>query len=94
MDSRKLAVALFWHAIHIAFYGVALRFLWDWFMPPAMHAATLTFSVAFGLVCMFCMLFTKIHSARTITVQNVVEEALTPALFTLFGFLIHMFVHF
>ena len=94
MDTNKAANAFFWHAVHIIFYGVALKFLWGWFMPPAMHAAELHYGVAFGLVCIFCMLFHKIEAVRAITFQNIVEEALSPAFFTLVGFLIHMFVTF
>jgi len=94
MDTNKVANALFWHAVSIVVYGVALQFLWGWFMPQAMHAAAINYGVSFGLVCIFCMLFRKVEAIRPITFQNVVEEALTPAFFTLVGFLIHTFVHF
>jgi hypothetical protein len=94
MDTNKVANGLFWHAVRIVFYGVALKFLWGWFMSPAMHAAELHYGVAFGLVCIFCMLFCRTEAVRAITFQNVVEEALSPAFFTLVGFLIHMFVRF
>jgi hypothetical protein len=94
MDTNKVANGLFWHAVAIVFYGVALQFLWGWFMPQAMHAAAVNYGTSFGLVCIFCMLFRKAEAPRAITLQNVVEEALTPAFFTLVGFLIHMFVRF
>jgi len=94
MDKNKVGNALFWHALAIIFYGVALQFLWGWFMPAAMHAAVLKYGTAFGLVCIFCMLFRRIEDPRPITMQNIVEEAITPAFFTLSGFLIHEFIHF
>jgi hypothetical protein len=94
MDTNKLANSLFWHAVHILFYGIALHFLWDWFMPPAMHASAIRYGVSFGLVCIFCMMFRKIEGVRAISLQNIAEEALTPVFFTLVGFLIHTFITF
>jgi len=88
----KFAVALFWHAVDIAAYGLALMYLWEWFVVAALHATVLTIGRAFGLVIITRMLFAHSSEEKEITLQNLVMELILPALFTEAGYLVHHFV--
>jgi hypothetical protein len=91
----KLGNLLFWHAVDIVFYGVALKFLWTWYGQPTFHTPALAWATSFGLVLIARMLVEH-HGDdnREITFQNVVHEAIVPALFTEAGYLIHHFMTF
>lgn len=88
----KFAIVLFWHAVDIAAYGIALMFLWGWFVVPSLHASVLTMGHAFGLVIITRMLFAHSSEEKEITFQNLVMELILPALFTEAGYLVHHFI--
>ncbi len=92
-SAGKFAGLLFWHAVDIVFYGVALKFLWEWYGQPTFHTPAITWATSFGLVLIARMLVEH-HGDddREITFQNVVYEAIVPALFTEAGYLIHHFL--
>lgn len=89
----KIALPLFWHAVDIVCYGVALHFLWGWFGQGTFHTPALTWATSFGLVLIARMIVGH-HGEddRDVTFHNLLTEALTPALFTEAGFLIHHFM--
>jgi len=88
----KFAIVLFWHVVDIVAYGVALMYLWEWFVVVALHASILTMGRAFGLVIITRMLFAHSSEEKEITLQNLVMELILPALFTEAGYLVHHFV--
>lgn len=92
-SAGKVGILLFWHAVDIVFYGVALKFLWEWFGQATFHTPALTWATSFGLVLIARMLVEHHgQDERQITLQNVVMEAIVPALFTEAGYLIHHFL--
>lgn len=95
-SAGKVGVLLFWHAVDIVFYGVAFKFLWEWYGQPTFHTPALTWAGSFGLVLIARMLVEQHGSSedRAITFQNVIMEAIVPALFTEAGYLIHHFLHY
>jgi hypothetical protein len=92
-SAAKLGSLLFWHAVDIAFYGVALKYLWGWYGQSTFHTPTLSWACSFGLV-LIARLLVEHHGedGREITFQNLVVEAIVPALFTEAGYLIHHFM--
>lgn len=93
-SAGKVALVLFWHAVDIVCYGVALKFLWGWFGQTTFHTPSVSWETSFGLVLIARMLVQN-HGGgeeKAITFQNVLIEALVPALFTEAGFLIHHFM--
>jgi hypothetical protein len=92
-NAGKIGLVLFWHAVDIGFYGVALRFLAEWYITPTFHTARVTWAVAFGLVIVARLLIQR-HGEEPpqITLQALVQEAVVPALFTEAGYLIHHFL--
>ncbi len=91
-SANKIASVLFWHAVDIIFYGIALKFLADWFLVPTFHAAHVDYGTSFGLVIIVRLLVSRHEEAeRPITFQNLIEEAIVPALLTEAGQLIHHF---
>jgi len=90
-SAGKLAVTLFWHAVDIVFYGVALKFLWEWFGQPTFHTATVNWGMSFGLVLTARLVVERHGEEKPITFQNLVVAALVPALFVEAGYLIHHF---
>lgn len=92
-SANKIAGTLFWHAVDIVFYGIALKFLAEWFLTPTFHTAKIEWGASFGLVIIVRLLVTRHEEAeRPITFQNLVEEAIVPALLTEAGQLIHHFL--
>ena len=92
-SAGKIGGLLFWHAVDIVCYGVALNFLWAWFGQPVFHTPTINWGTSFGLV-LIARLLVEHHGGedRLITFQNLVYEAIVPALFTEAGYLIHHFM--
>jgi heme/copper-type cytochrome/quinol oxidase subunit 3 len=92
-NAGKIAGVLFWHAVDIVFYGIALKFLAEWFLTPTFHTAHVGWGASFGLVIIVRLLVTRHEEAeRAITFQNLIEEAIVPALLTEAGQLIHHFL--
>lgn len=91
--ASKVAILLFWHAVDILAYGIALKFLAEWYITPTFHTTPISWATAFGLVIIVRLLVQR-HSEeeRPITFQNLVVECLVPALFTEAGYLIHHFL--
>lgn len=92
-SAAKIGVTLFWHAVDIVLYGVAFKFLAEWFITPTFHTSPIQWGAAFGLVLVVRLLVQK-HEAdeRAITIQNVFVEAVIPALSIEAGYLIHHFL--
>lgn len=91
--ASTFANVLFWHAVDIAFFGVALKFLAGWYLAPTFHTAPITWATAFGLVIIVRLLVQQHEEEeRQITFQNLVVEAIVPALSTEAGYLIHHFM--
>ena len=92
-SASKVATTLFWHAVDIIVYGVALKFLAEWYLTPTFHTTVIKWGTAFGLVIIVRLLVQRHEEERQITLQNVVVECLVPALFTELGYLIHHFIN-
>lgn len=92
-SASTFGAALFWHAVDISFYGIAFKFLAGWYVIPTFHTGPITWATAFGLV-LIARLLVEHHDdgGRQITFQNLVYEAVVPALFTEAGYLIHHFM--
>ncbi len=89
-SAGKIGITLFWHAIDIILYGIAFKFLSEWYLTPTFHTATITWGKAFGLVLIARLLVQKHgEEQRDITIQNVFIEAVIPALFVEAGYLLH-----
>lgn len=88
-SAAKVANVLFWHAVDILFYGVALKLLWEWFGQPTFHTTPVAWGTSFGLVIIVRLLFPPKEEEKAITLQNLVIEALVPALLTEAGHLLH-----
>ncbi len=92
-SAERFASLLFWRAVDIGLYGVALKFLWVWFGQPTFGTAPLTWPTAFGLVLTARLLGRRDEAGdRQVTFQNLVYEALAPALFIGVGYGIHRFL--
>jgi uncharacterized membrane protein len=94
VSASKVASVLFWHAIDILFFGVAFKFLAEWYIAPTFHTGAVTWARAFGLVIIARLLVQRHNNdeEQQITFQNLVFEAVVPALFTEAGYLIHHFM--
>ncbi len=93
VNAERIAAILFWHAVDIVFFGVALKFLAEWYLTPTFRTAPISWATAFGLVLIVRLLVQRHEGEdRQITFQNLVVEAIVPALFTEAGYLIHHFL--
>jgi hypothetical protein len=92
-SANKIATVLFWHAVDIVFYGIALKFLAEWYVTPIFHTARVTWAGAFGLVLVARLLVQK-HDGEppAITIQALIEEAVVPFLFVEAGYAIMHFL--
>jgi len=92
-SASKVGIILFWHAVDIIFYGIALKFLAEWFVTPTFHTAKIGWAAAFGLVIVVRLLINR-HGDddRAITLHNLFVEALIPFLFVDAGYAVHHFL--
>jgi hypothetical protein len=90
--ASKIAMVLFWHAVDIAFYGIALKFLAAWYITPIFHTAPFRWADALGMVIVVRLLIQRHEEPPPISLQALIEEAAVPAIFTEAGYLLHHFL--
>ena len=91
-SAGQVGIVLFWHAVDIIAYGIAFKFLAEWFVTPTFHTMAITWAKAFGLVLIVRMLVQRHEQPQAITLQNLFIECVVPFLFTEAGFAIHHFL--